>query len=97
MEPKTVPHRPRSIPTERTAQDTTGDPALTEKLDLALGTVALFLDATKVIHAFTVGMESDEPDVEIVQRELGPKETAAYNAALDFLERYFDGVDREAR
>lgn len=93
MDAKIATSRPRSVAPDKPQPIPDIDPALTRKLDFALGTVSLFLDSQKIVHAYPIvsdGMEDNDHDTRIVCRELSPKETAAYHAALNFLERFFD-------
>lgn len=57
-----------------------------QKIESALSIVSMFLDSTRLVVI--------EPDVQGnprgIRRPLEPKECAAYNAALNFLECYMD-------
>ena len=89
------PHRPITIPPE--VQEHEGQPPdslLSQKLDIALAVTSMFLEATKIVHAYPLANhDGDGEDFGIVARDLTPKEQSTYHASLDFLERYFDGPD----
>ena len=65
-----------------------------QKIDAAMGITGMFLEATKPVY---ICRDDEEPQAHRLDgRTLTPRESSAYHAALNFLERYMDAPGLES-